>query len=128
MSTAQREVLERVSRSTSAPHREVVRAKVLLDAADGVGSKTIASRHDVTAVTVRAWRTAFTEKGLTGWGKVKKGRGRKPTITDEQVAEIVRLTTQDEAEGPYPLVLPDDGGPGRGQPGHGATDLVTTSA
>lgn len=89
----------RVSRSTSAPHREVVRAKVLLDAADGVGSKTIASRHDVTAVTVRAWRAEFSEKGLTEWGKVKKGRGRKSTITDEQVAEIVRLTTRETPKG-----------------------------
>lgn len=99
MTTTQREVLERVARSTAAPHREVVRAKVLLDAADGVGSKTIASRHDVTAVTVRAWRTEFTQEGLTDWGKVKKGRGRKATITDEQVAEIVRLTTQEKPKG-----------------------------
>jgi transposase len=99
MTTSQRAVLERVSRSTAAPHREVVRAKVLLDAADGVGTKTIAVRHEVTAVTVRAWRSEFAEKGLTEWGKVKKGRGRKATITDEQVAEIVRLTTQEEPKG-----------------------------
>jgi transposase len=99
VSAAQRAVLERVSRSTSAPHREVLRAKVLLDAADGVGSKTIASRHDLTAVTVRSWRAEFTAKGLTDWGKVKKGRGRKATITDEQVVEIVRLTTQETPKG-----------------------------
>lgn len=99
MTATQRAVLERVSRSSVAPHREVVRAKVLLDAADGVGSKTIASRHDVTAVTVRAWRSEFARQGLTEWGKVKKGRGRKSTITDEQVAEIVWLTTQEKPKG-----------------------------
>ena len=83
MMSAQREVLERESRSTTATHREVVRAKVLLDAADGLGNKSIASRHDVTAVTVRAWRSEFVDQGLAGWGKVKKGRGRNRTITDE---------------------------------------------
>lgn len=94
VSVAQREVLEKVARSTTAAHREVVRARVLLDAADGVGNKTVASRHGVTAVTVRAWRKAFEVDGLTGWGKIKPGRGRKATITEEQVAEIVELTTK----------------------------------
>lgn len=93
VSSAQREVLERVARSTASAHREVLRARVLLDAADGVGNKTVAARHGVSPVTVRAWRTAFEDKGLTDWGKVAPGRGRKPTISAEQVAEIVELTT-----------------------------------
>lgn len=67
---------------------------MLLDAADGSGNKTIAARHGVTAVTVRAWRSSFEVDGLTDWGKVKPGRGRKASITEEQVAEIVELTTK----------------------------------
>lgn len=94
VSRAQREVLERVARSTASAHREVVRARVLLAAADGVGNKTIAQEHGVSPVTVRAWRTAFAKEGLTNWGKVKPGRGRKPSITAEQIAEIVELTTK----------------------------------
>ena len=94
VSPSQREVLERVARSTSAAHREVVRARVLLDAADGVANTLIAGRHGVTAVTVRSWRETFAVDGLTGWGKVKPGRGRKATVTDEKVAEIVELTTK----------------------------------
>lgn len=82
-----------MARSTASPHREVLRARVLLDAADGAGNKTVAARHGVSPVTVRAWRKAFEEEGLAGWGKVAPGRGRKPTITAEQVAEIVELTT-----------------------------------
>lgn len=93
MTTAQREVLEKVARSSAAAHREVVRARVLLDAADGVANAVIAQRQQVTAVTVRAWRAAFARDGLTGWGKVAKGRGPKASITAEQVAEIVSLTT-----------------------------------
>jgi transposase len=94
-----RQILERVARSQTAAHREVVRARVLLDAADGVGNRTIAARHEVSAMTVRAWRAAFTTNGLKGWGKVAAGRGRKPSISDEKIAEIVRLTTQTTPDG-----------------------------
>ena len=96
---AQRDVLERVARSSTAAHREVVRARVLLDACEGVANTVIADRHGVTAVTVRAWRTSFAEQGLTGWGKVRPGRGRKPTVSEEKVAEIVELTTKSTPPG-----------------------------
>ncbi len=99
VSRAQREVLEKVARSGTAAHREVVRARVLLDAADGAANVAIARRHEVTAVTVRAWRKAFEADGLTGWGRVAKGRGKKPVISDEKVAEIVELTTQSRPKG-----------------------------
>ena len=94
VSSAQRRVLERLARSETSAHREVVRARVLLDAAEGSGNKTIASRYGVSPVTVRSWRETFEEEGLTNWGKVKPGRGRKASISEEKVAEIVELTTQ----------------------------------
>lgn len=53
----------------------------------------------MTPVTVRTWRKRFTEEGLAGLGRVRKGRGRRPTITDEQVAQIVRLTTEETPPG-----------------------------
>jgi transposase len=99
MSSGQREALERVARSQTAAHREVRRARVLLDAADGVANSVIASRHDVTPTSVRAWRKAFTEDGLSGWGKVAAGRGRKPSIPAETIARIVELTTTYRPEG-----------------------------
>ena len=99
VSGAQREVLDKVARSATAAHREVIRARVLLDAADGMANVTIAQRHEVTAVTVRSWRRAFESDGLSKWGKVEKGRGRKATISDEEVAEIVELTTRTKPPG-----------------------------
>ena len=99
ISSTQREVLEGVARSSAAAHREVVRAGVLLDAAAGVANTVIADRHGVTAVTVRAWRKAFEVDGLANWGKVAPGRGRKPTINEEKVAEILELTTKTTPEG-----------------------------
>ena len=52
VSPAQRRVLEKVARSSTAAHREVVRARVLLEAAEGVGNKTIAARHGISPITV----------------------------------------------------------------------------
>lgn len=99
MTDGQRAVLDKLARSTSSPHREVVRASVLLAAADGVANTVNAEVHAVTAVSVRAWRKAFERDGLTGWGKVAPGRGRKPSISAETVAEIVRLTMTSRPDG-----------------------------
>ncbi len=93
LSEAERETLERLARAQSAPHRQVLRARVLLMAADGVANAVIAEEVGVTAVTVRAWRTRFAVDGLAGLGKIRDGRGRKPSISEETVAEIVTLTT-----------------------------------
>jgi transposase len=99
MSVGERETLESLTRSGTAPHRQVLRAKVLLMAADGEANTRIAEEVGVTPVTVRAWRKRFSEDGLAELGQVRKGRGRKPTITDEQVARIVRLTTEESPAG-----------------------------
>ncbi len=92
MSPGQRAMLERVSRSQTAPHREVVRSRALLAAAVGVANTRIAADLGVTAVSVRAWRRRFEAEGLARWGKVRDGRGRKPSISEETIAEIVELT------------------------------------
>ena len=99
MQVGHREALEKVARSQTAAHREVRRAQVLLAAADGVANSVNAATHDVTPVTVRAWRKAFTEHGLTDWGKVAPGRGRKPSIPAEKIALLVKLTTTSTPEG-----------------------------
>lgn len=99
MTSGERETLERLALSHTAPHREVKRAKVLLMAADGVANTRIAEEVGVTPVTVRSWRSRFSTDGLAKLGQVRGGRGRKPTITDEQVAQIVRLTTEEVPPG-----------------------------
>jgi len=60
----------------------------------GLATRPLQAAMGVSAVTVRAWRQAFEADGLTDWGKVKPGRGRKATISEEKIAEIVELTTK----------------------------------
>jgi len=59
MTAAERETLETLERSRTAPHQQVLRAKALLMAADGVANTRIAEDVGVTPVTVRAWRQRF---------------------------------------------------------------------
>jgi transposase len=99
MSVGQRNALEVLARARSVPHRQVQRAKVLLLAADGVANARIADEVGVTALTVRAWRNRFAEEGLAKLGQVRKGRGPKPSITSEQVGQIVQDTLHSKPKG-----------------------------
>src|SRR5512144_2166279 len=123
ISPGQREALEVLARSGTAPFREVRRAQALPMAADGLPNVQIAAAVGVTAVTVRAWRSRFAEEGVARFAEVREGRGRKPSSPAETVEEIVRVGAGDAAGGGA-LVHADDGGPGRGQPGHGAPGVA----
>jgi transposase len=72
---------------------------VLLLAADGVSNSEISDVVGVSRPTILAWRAQFAEDGLVEFGAVAKGRGRKPSISAEKVAEIVELTLHSKPEG-----------------------------
>jgi transposase len=99
LTDGQRGVLERLAVSRTAAHREVQRAQALLLAADGEPNTWIAEQVGVSVVTVREWRRRFIEEGLAKFGRVRAGRGRKPSIPPEKVAEIVRRTKKETPEG-----------------------------
>jgi transposase len=92
VSDSQRADLERMAASTSLPHRQVVQARGLLWASDGVANEEIARRCDVDSDTVRRWRSRFAEQGVPGVGRIAKGRGRKPGLPVGTVEEVLRLT------------------------------------
>lgn len=96
MTDDQRAELRRVARSSTLPHRKVVRAKALLWAADGVANEEIARRSGVDSDAVRRWRNRFTETGVAGVGEIAKGRGRKPRLAEGTVAEVVRVTQHED--------------------------------
>ena len=73
----QRVELSRVASSSVLPHRQVMQARALLWAADGIANEEIARRSRVDSDTVRRWRARFVEVGVDGVGAIAKGRGRK---------------------------------------------------
>jgi transposase len=99
VSAGQREVLESVARSLSAPHREVVRARALLMAADGRANTAIGRSLSVSPASVSGWRARFAEEGLVKFAQVREGRGRKKTISQDKIDEIVDLTLNYRPQG-----------------------------
>ncbi len=65
---------------------------MLLLAADGTANTQIAARVGVSLATVKTWRERFEQEGLKDLGVVRPGRGRKPQVSDQKVAEIVHAT------------------------------------
>lgn len=77
LSEADRAELEARARAYTAPFHEVLRAKIVLLAADGVENVAIADRLDVGVNTVSLWRKRFFEEGLAGLAERKRsGRPR----------------------------------------------------
>jgi transposase len=70
-----REELERWTRSAKTEQRHAFRARVVLAAADGEGSTSIARREGVRLNTVSTWRIRFAAKGIAGLeDEPRKGR------------------------------------------------------
>ncbi len=99
VSDGQREALAVIAKSQAAPFRQVQRARVLLLAADGVANVRIAEQAGVTVSTVRSWRSRFEHEGLAKLGKVRAGRGRKSSIPQSRIEEIVELTRNSKLAG-----------------------------
>jgi transposase len=99
MSEGQRGALGVLARSQTAPHRQVQRAEALLLAGAGVANTQIAARVGVKAATVRSWRARFAEEGLAKLGKVRAGRGRKSSIPQAKIDQIVELTRNSKPAG-----------------------------
>ncbi|MDP9256028.1 MAG: IS630 family transposase [Actinomycetota bacterium] len=95
VSADQRAVLERMARSTSLPEREVIQARGLVLASQGVPTLRVAKRLGVSPDRVRRWRARFEAQGLEGVGRIAPGRGRKPWLPAGTVAEIVRVTREE---------------------------------
>jgi len=62
----EREELERTTRRYTSPYCEVMRAKVVLLAAEGLSNKKIGERLDLPRQIVSKWRKRFFEKRLAG--------------------------------------------------------------
>ena len=100
LSADERDALSEMARSTSLPHRTVVRSKALLWASDGVANEEIARRCAVDPDAVRRWRRRFAETGVAGVGRIAKGRGRRSWLPDGTVEAVVHDTLH---------ATPDDG-------------------
>src|SRR5258708_7716063 len=80
------------SRSRVLPQRQVMRAQIILLAAEGVASSAIATRLSCSEPTVRLWRSRFRNAGVAGLEADAPGRGRRPTYDEKAVNKVISTT------------------------------------
>lgn len=85
--------LAKLANSRTAPYRQVIRARIVLDAAHGYSNAAIARRRGAGIDTVRMWRGRYAREGLAGLADRRRS-GRPPVFTPVQAAEIKALACQ----------------------------------
>ena len=66
LSQEERDVLDERSRRYTSSYREVIRAKIVLYAADDLENQEIAARLDTSPQIISKWRKRFFERRLEG--------------------------------------------------------------
>jgi len=97
LSGEEREQLNAIANSRSLPHGLVRRARIVLLSADGNIYHAIAERVGISRQMVCKWHNRYLQQGLPGLhDELRPGRPR--SISDEEVAMIVRKTLETKPE------------------------------
>lgn len=75
LTAKEKEKLDAMARRYTSPYRDVIRAKIVLYAAQGLRNDEIAARLDTPRQIVSKWRKRFFEKRLAGLEEESR-RGR----------------------------------------------------
>ncbi len=99
---SERRALTRAARSQAVPHRQVVRARIVLGAAAGLPTALIARRVGVAPNTVRKWRRRFCAEGYAGL-RDRPRPGRPRAFAAAAVAEVKAIACELPATRSVPL-------------------------
>jgi len=102
LSATDRAALTARAHAARIPHRDVIRAKIILACAAGLSHPVIAADLGLCDDTVRKWRRRFAEAGLAGL-QDRPRPGRRPTFTAVQKAEIKALACTPPEDSEVPL-------------------------
>jgi transposase len=91
--------LERWVAAHGTPQQVTQRCRIILAAATGAQNQEVAQELEINPKTVALWRTRFCREGTDCLWEVAEGRGRKPTLTPEDVERIVDATLQTKPAG-----------------------------
>ena len=102
LSPLHRRVLAARARRARGEQRDVLRARIVLAAADGQVNAAIAGRLAISVDTVRRWRTRFAAEGVSGLNdRARSGRPR--IFADVAAAEVKAMACALPAETGVPL-------------------------
>lgn len=86
------EILRTWARRRSMPYRRVVRARLILLAAEGFSNKEIAKSLKLSCPTVQLWRERFLSLGIKGLVKDATRPGRKKKLSPEVSQAVIHDT------------------------------------
>jgi transposase len=102
LTASQRRRLKRIARAATSPHRDRLRAQIVLDAAGNYTNAAIARRRRVGVDTVRKWRGRLAAEGSHGLGD-RQRCGRPPRFTAAQQTQVKALACELPATSGVPL-------------------------
>jgi len=91
--TDERDALERILRTATATQRDVLRASIVLLAAEGHANSAIAEMLGVEENTVGKWRRRFAKRRVAGLRDEPRS-GRPPKFTPRQKTRVLKKATQ----------------------------------
>jgi transposase len=94
LSDEDRQLLHRWAKGRSTPARLVLRARIVLAAAESKQNTIIAKELGTNRPLVSKWRTRFAQQGVAGIQKDAPRGGRPSTAREAIAAKIVEWTTQ----------------------------------
>jgi transposase len=92
----QKAQLQTYARGRKTPARVVLRARIVLLAAEGRQDLEISRRLSVVPRTPARWRTRFLRDGIAGLLQDASRPGRPRSISAEKVARVIHKTTQEK--------------------------------
>lgn len=98
LSEGEKQKLKKLVNSPSTSVRLVERSRIVLLAAQGLTNEKIGWKLGISMQKESRWRQRYAERGLAGIEKDAPRPGRLPSIDEEQVAQIVKWTTQSKPE------------------------------
>lgn len=91
----ERITLQKWSRGKKTPARLVLRAKIVLLAADRMENKAIAEELEISEPTAGKWRNRFAASRCAGIEQDLPRGGRKPAVRSKLEADIIRKTIEE---------------------------------
>jgi transposase len=99
VSAEARRTLEGWVAARTSPQRIVMRARIVLLAAEGIANRRIAQDVGASRPTVLLWRNRFADGGVAALLEDALGRGRPTSIPRAKIKRIVEATTQTRPRG-----------------------------
>lgn len=94
LTKADQEELERWVAAHRTPQQVSERCRIILAAAQGLQNNIIAEEMEINFKTAALWRRRFLAEGPDCLWEVAEGRGRKPSLGQEDIKRIVDATLQ----------------------------------